>query len=191
MSDFVGEYVLTAGGENVGTVSVRREGLMTAVECSCSLRADEILRLGVRCGGRVVPVGVLMPAGEGFYLKKRFSAAALRDMGIAAPCAFTIVGMEGAEEPDTPEEPPEEPADHDTAADADPPPESGDPELLLPEEYRGIPGASVSREGGDVILSAPADGDILPLMPVLTRGRAVERDGEIRLVFRFRDGEIV
>ena len=62
----------------VGNASCRTEGLYQVIECHCRLPADSIHRLEMRFADKTVPLGVCIPEGDGYYLRKRI---AVRELG--------------------------------------------------------------------------------------------------------------
>lgn len=74
-----GNYGLCFGGQAVGKVQVKREGLYYRFLCRCRLSGEVVSRVVVQCGTERENLGVLTPDGEGFSLNtripvKRFSA---------------------------------------------------------------------------------------------------------------------
>jgi hypothetical protein len=94
MSNLYGEFAVTAGGRDVGSLHVTQEGLMTVYECTCDIVTNNILRLAAVSDEKYVPLGVMMP-NEGnpstLRLKKSFSKNALISMGLNKAETFHLI----------------------------------------------------------------------------------------------------
>lgn len=72
-----GNYPVNFGGQAVGKVQVRRDGLYYCFFCRCRLSGDVVFRLAVTCGKRQENLGILVPDGDGFSLETRLAAKKL------------------------------------------------------------------------------------------------------------------
>lgn len=96
MSELYGEFAVTAGGRNVGTLRITQEGLMTVYDCACSIITKDVLRLAAVSDGKYVPLGVVMPYGGSpeagaLRLKKSYTKNALHSMGLHNAEAFHLI----------------------------------------------------------------------------------------------------
>ena len=89
----IGDFPVFASGDNVGSVTVSRSGLMTVFDSTCRHRSREVLRLAAACGGNYVALGVMMPV-EGdntFWMKRSFTKYALDALGFDEPVSFHLI----------------------------------------------------------------------------------------------------
>jgi len=145
---------------------------MTEFSCDCDCVAEgNVVRL--LCNG--VSVGVCVPENGRLRLKRLFSDAAMRAMGLerAEDCRLAPDGET------------EESGWRETSSPG---------ELFADEETAracgDIRGALVCREGGAVFLAVPCSEEPFPLMPVFRFGRPCEIEGRPYLVFGVKDGAI-
>ena len=76
-----GVFDVIQGGQGIGRVKVRREGLYCRISCRCQRFDNEIHRL--YAGGE--RIGVLVPAGEELVLETRVAAKRLKE-----DCIFSL-----------------------------------------------------------------------------------------------------
>ena len=76
-----GSYKATLGGEDMGSLTVTRQGLSYCFEFSGGSHFG-VSRLICVGGGAAASVGIPVPRGEGMYLKKTISASSLRSTGL-------------------------------------------------------------------------------------------------------------
>lgn len=82
-----GEYPIVIDGENVGQLSVRRDGLMTVFEADCR-DVERLIRLSVfGQDGSEGRLGVMIPQEGRLFLRKCFSRSALEAMPQEIVCA--------------------------------------------------------------------------------------------------------
>lgn len=82
-----GEYPIVIDGENVGLLSVRRDGLMTVFEADCR-DVERLIRLSVfGRDGSEGRLGVMIPQEGRLFLRKCFSRSALEAMPQEIVCA--------------------------------------------------------------------------------------------------------
>ena len=74
-----GTYVITQFGEAVGQATVRRQGLYWQFSCRCDLSGETVCRIRVRCGEKEVDLGIPVPEGRDFVLRKKLPAKKLGD----------------------------------------------------------------------------------------------------------------
>lgn len=65
-----GDYPVIAGGQSVGSLNISQNGLMTVFDCTCNYMSQDVFRLAAVCGGKYVPLGVMMPEAGVLRLKK-------------------------------------------------------------------------------------------------------------------------
>ena len=66
-------YDILLQDKPVGRVDVTSQGLYYLFTCTCKLPEKGFYRLKVQCGTKVEPLGLLIPKGDEFCLKKRVS----------------------------------------------------------------------------------------------------------------------
>ncbi len=92
MSYQTGEFPVLSGGQNVGSVSVSQNGLMTVFDSGCDYESPDVLRLAAVCDGRYVALGVMMPDKAGaLRLKKSYSKNGLAEIGFSGPVSYHLV----------------------------------------------------------------------------------------------------
>lgn len=64
------EYQICLGKETVGRAYVHQEGLYHCFQCRCDLKTDIICRVHVCCGDREENLGILVPEGGHYTLRK-------------------------------------------------------------------------------------------------------------------------
>ena len=69
-----GTYPVMLGGEQVGEVIIKQVGLYYQFSCQCKIHSQMICRVTVSCGGHHENLGILLPAGDKFWLNKRIPA---------------------------------------------------------------------------------------------------------------------
>ena len=65
-----GKFDVYMDGEAAGKLEISLEGLLTYLDCTAECETDEVLRLAADVGDDYTVIGVMMPAGKGFRLKK-------------------------------------------------------------------------------------------------------------------------
>ncbi len=95
MENIVGEYPVYYGSDKVGELQVTKPGLMYIFSARCTAPSTEVMRLGVKSGGRFVTVGVLMPSCAELRLTKKFSRSGLAEAGISEIAWCGMVEAEG------------------------------------------------------------------------------------------------
>lgn len=63
-----GNYEVNFGGQAVGKVQVRRQGLYYVFHCRCRLTGEVVSKLVVHTGNHQENLGILVPMGDGFGL---------------------------------------------------------------------------------------------------------------------------
>lgn len=63
-----GNYCVYFGNQQVGKVSVQRQGLYYRFSCRCRLASEAVCRLRILCGNVQENLGILIPMGDGFGL---------------------------------------------------------------------------------------------------------------------------
>ena len=70
---------ITRGGRPVGQAAGFREGLYLYFDCRCRLSGETVCRIRVRCGEKEVALGIPVPEGRDFVLRKKLPAKKLGD----------------------------------------------------------------------------------------------------------------
>lgn len=65
-----GTFDVYINNEAVGTASVSSHGLLTCISCYVEINTKEVMRLAADVGDCYETIGVIMPDGDGFTLKK-------------------------------------------------------------------------------------------------------------------------
>ena len=73
-----GTYTICLGKEEVGQVSVERQGLYYYFRCRCRLHSEIMCRVTVSCGGCHENLGILVPAGKEYVLSKKLPVKQFR-----------------------------------------------------------------------------------------------------------------
>ena len=94
-----GKYIVTVNENEVGTVTVSQEKLMTVLSCECEDYSQEVLRLVAVCSGAYIPIGVMVPDGGLLRLQKRFSKNDIARLGICEDAVFTLLAGDISEIP--------------------------------------------------------------------------------------------
>ena len=74
-----GVFDITLGGRPVGQAAVFREGLYLYFDCRCRLSGETVCRIRVRRGEKEVDLGIPVPEGRDFVLRKKLPAKKLGD----------------------------------------------------------------------------------------------------------------
>ena len=74
-----GVFDITLGGRPVGQAAVFREGLYLYFDCRCCLSGETVCRIRVRCGEKEADLGIPVPEGRDFVLRKKLPAKKLGD----------------------------------------------------------------------------------------------------------------
>lgn len=72
-----GVYEITLGGRAVGQAAVFQNGLYLYFECRCRLSGETVCRIRVRCGGKEEDLGIPVPEGREFVLRRKLPAKRL------------------------------------------------------------------------------------------------------------------
>jgi hypothetical protein len=105
-----GKYTVIDGDRPIGELEIMPKGSLCRFKAMCSTGRTGIFRLGIRSRGRLVPVGVMVPYGNGWGLDRTYSTLALRQMGIETVEGAEIIGAESMlKEMDSPSIRPPEP----------------------------------------------------------------------------------
>jgi len=76
-----GIYQVLLDKENVGKVSVERQGLYYRVQCCCELKNEQMYRLRLHWADKERDLGLLVPDGKNFVVRTRFP---VKDAGTGA-----------------------------------------------------------------------------------------------------------
>ena len=162
------EYPLIIEGQELGRLSVERQGLFTVFEGHCPMQ-EGLLRLSVYGGGQEAYLGLMQPWSGGLYLKRKLSRVQLsgfpETIEYAAPA-----GMARSAEKATPE-----PVR--TAAPMQLPDSLSEGALIW---FRRCDGSLVSHDGKSCIVALPAK-----LREASPRAVIREIDGKSYMLFRY------
>ncbi len=73
-----GTYRIYSGKEEVGTVTVSREGLYYCFDCHCRLAGKALCKIYLFCGEQRVQLGTPIPCGQDFSLRTRIPIKQLK-----------------------------------------------------------------------------------------------------------------
>ena len=91
----MGKYGIYEGERNIGELEITQCGGYLRFRACCRSKSRSVLRLiGQTPDGREVPLGVLVPNGSAWALDRKFSPAALREMGLSELTRCSITGDE-------------------------------------------------------------------------------------------------
>ena len=85
-------FIVTQGADPVGNVQRRREGLYYAMDCRCSLDGEIMYDLVMQCGDVRLNLGILVPEGDAFTLRRKLPVKSAESMLIKP--ASIITSME-------------------------------------------------------------------------------------------------
>lgn len=74
-----GVFDITLGGRPVGQAAVFQKGLYLYFDCRCRLSGETVCRIRVRRGEKEVDLGIPVPEGRDFVLRKKLPAKKLGD----------------------------------------------------------------------------------------------------------------
>ncbi len=171
--NLIGKYPIYDGKEQAGELEVSPWGGYLRFRALCRSRRKGVFRLVAECGGRLLPLGVMMPSGSGFGLERRYSPAALRSMGLERidRCRLAQDWEGGWQEEGSPER------------------LFRDPALRELGRALGREGVLTRREGEAVLLAVPLDrGRPFAAMSIFCFGVPAAINGRNWLVFRIMDG---
>lgn len=100
-----GYYAVNFGNDQVGKVSVQRQGLYYRFQCRCRLAGGTICRLRVRCGDKQENLGILVPVDDGFGLDTKLPVKRLGEGSLEFLLAPKHEVTSGTFVPIYPEEP--------------------------------------------------------------------------------------
>ena len=72
-----GVYDITLGGRSVGQAAVFQNGLYLYFDCRCRLSGETVCRIRVKCGGKEEDLGIPVPEGRDFVLRRKIPAKRL------------------------------------------------------------------------------------------------------------------
>lgn len=72
-----GNYGIFLGNDQIGIAQVERQGLYYCFTCCCKLHSEVIYKVTVDCEGHQENLGVLVPMGDEYVLRKRIPARTL------------------------------------------------------------------------------------------------------------------
>lgn len=168
-----GKYPIYDGEEQTGELEVSPWGGYLRFRALCRSRRKGVFRLVAESGGRLLPLGVMTPSGSGFGLERRFSPAALRNMGLERidRCRLTQDWAGGWQE------------------EREPARLFRDPALRELGRTLGREGVLTRQEGDAVFLAVPLDRDRpFSAMPIFCFGSPETISGRNWIVFRIMDG---
>lgn len=161
------DYPLMVEGQELGRLSVEKQGLFTVFEAHSSMR-EGLLRLSVYGEGREAYLGLMQPWSGGLFLRRKLSRAQLKDfpenIEYAAPAGLAISENKAAKVPgpETPEPAPQVISDNTLTW------------------FRRCDGSLVSHDGKSCIVALPAK-----LREASPRAVLREIDGLCYMLFRY------
>lgn len=72
-----GVFDILLGGRAVGQAAVFQKGLYLYFDCRCCLSGETVCRIRVRCGEKEEDLGIPVPEGQDFVLRKKLPAKRL------------------------------------------------------------------------------------------------------------------
>ena len=89
-----GVYPITCNGKTIGQVQFARKGLYYHFYCQCSYSETTVCRLMIRCGKWVEKLGIMVPEGNCFVLRKKVPVKNIPDH---KPDFFILTELENQE----------------------------------------------------------------------------------------------
>ncbi len=166
-----GTYDIRDGGHRIGTLEVIPQGGYLRFRAVCRTEKKGLLRLSALGEAGEADLGSLRPGGSGWFLDRRFSPAALRELGLRSirGCVLRTALPEGwAEEPD---------------------PSRLFREPLLQRLSLEVRGALACPAEEGVLLALPLTSPF-PLLPVFCLGTPRRLGGNTYLVFHVFQGKV-
>ena len=161
------DYPLMVEGQELGRLSVEKQGLFTVFEAHSRMR-EGLLRLSVYGEGREAYLGLMQPWSGGLFLRRKLSRAQLKafpeEIEYAAPAGLAVSGNRAAEAP-VPEV-------------CEPTPQSINDDTLT--WFRRSDGSLVSHDGKSCIVALPAK-----LREASPRAVLRDIDGHCYMLFRY------
>ena len=74
-----GIYDIFRGGEKIGKVEVKRQGLYYHFHCCCNLTGTVVYRLTVQCGGKTENLGIPVPEADSYRLKTKIPVSHFKE----------------------------------------------------------------------------------------------------------------
>ena len=147
----IGIHDIYHGVKKIGKAEIAKEGLYYHFRCFCKLTGEVIYRLIVSCGEKTENLGILVPAGEVFYLEKRLPVSRFSE---GNPVIKAVPGRPQKERLFAPVYP-DEPFQYLTKLD-----------MSRMESRNGVVGVSFPGSLGDTFINqevaVPAEGDVVP-----------------------------
>lgn len=202
MEKLSGKYEITYNNEPCGTLITEKEGLRLSFDARCEDKFGGILRLMCLSGGRYIPIGVMLPTGDGMItLRKSFTKNDLSLMQLKSIEKCIITKSTNSPEPED-EIIHAEGYSHIAYDDDDDELfiEAGDwqietnPHELFADAQlqtitEGIIGALARETAHGVELAIPIFSEKpFPMMPVFRHGRSEKIGGKEYIIFTLKDG---
>jgi len=200
LNSLLGEYEITDKVKKVGKLVVSRRGMYTRFSARCNeCAAAAPFRLAVIKGGRIIPLGIMMPSESGYIFQKDYSGAELKNMGLSEFDECTIVPVSSTSEGKSDDRP------H-TRSKADCPPDrkitiewsqAGDPSEFFAEKetadtFRRVAGCLTSADKDIRLLAVPlVPGKPFPGIHIFKFGSWQKINGFDYLVFKLKNGILV
>ena len=101
-----GIYPIYWDEKTIGQVQISRKGLYYLFVCKCSFTESCVCRLMIRCGTKTERIGILVPEGDAFVLKKQIP---IKNFHSEKPVFYILCDIPGDKKglfvPVTPKEP--------------------------------------------------------------------------------------
>lgn len=98
-------FCVTVGGNPVGKVTVRRQGLYYQFSCRCDLIGNSLYRLTVTCKTGRIYLGILVPENGGFVLNTKVPVKKIGEGDMSFSLVSKHDDRQGSFAPIYPEEP--------------------------------------------------------------------------------------
>lgn len=188
MENIRNEYKITADKEEIGYAVLKQTGIRFEIYAEVrNVDSEKPFRLAVRCGGKIIPLGVMLPQNGGFVYRKTFSRSALRELGVSGVERFVVLT--------------DDIINHSSDIRSQKKGEewceiSNVDDFLKEGEFRrAFSGCRncLARRGGELVyLAVPIVKDeILPAMPIRCLGEVLKIRGNLYMVFKIRDGKLL
>ena len=184
-----------------GTVKLEQEGLLTVIEARIREMRAGITRLAALCGENVRPIGVLIPDGNGLFLRRRLSKAEWTAMGLTEITGFTLLADVTRQVDSLYGEKKRPPAEKRGGLwfknldmlswQTEEKPESCFADPALSRAAAKVRGVLRAEQDGMIYLAVPMNsGSCFPPLPVFRYGEPARIGGESCVVFRLKEGEL-
>lgn len=99
------DHPIMLGGQPIGWVQLRKEGLYYHFDCRCSLTGEVVYRIQAQCGDKTESLGIPVPCNGAFELRTNLPVKRLGEGEITFRAVPKHVQTDGIFVPLSPEEP--------------------------------------------------------------------------------------